>query len=77
MFLIALGQFLLGMSAGLTMSAAEMADADLTNRTIERAQRRVDRLRVEADSRLAEIYSRHAAWMSPQTRTAFQRRLTS
>jgi hypothetical protein len=77
MFLIALGQFLLGMGAGLALSAVETADTDATNRCAVRAQRRVDYLRTQADERVTSVYSRYADWMSPEARAAFERRLTT
>lgn len=77
MFLNALGQLLLGMSAGLAMSAVESADAEMTRHTVEQAQHRVGHLRAEADRRAGDVYDRCAAWMTPSVRAAFRRRMTT
>jgi hypothetical protein len=73
----ALGRFLLGLSAGLTMSAITMADADATNRAAVRAQQRVSGLRRDADARLWTVYDRYAGTMGPQVRAEYRRRLAT
>ena len=77
MLLEALGRFLLGLSAGLTMSAVAMADADATNRAAARAQQRVAGFRREADTRAWAVYDRYAGTMGPEARAANRRRLTT
>jgi hypothetical protein len=73
----ALGRFLLGLSAGLTMSAITMADADATNRAAVRAQQRVSGLRRDADARLWTVYGRYAGTMGPHVRAEYRRRLAT
>mgnify|MGYP001565077238 CR=1 FL=1 len=77
MFLVALGEFLVGMSVGLALSAVESADADATHRCAVRAQQRVDHLRYQADRRVADVHTRYVGLMSPETAAAYRRRLTT
>ena len=75
--LMFLGQFLVGLSAGLGLSALASADEQATERCAYLAQRRVDRLREEADHRVAAVHSRYGAQMGRAAQAAFQRRLGS
>jgi hypothetical protein len=77
MLLVAMAEFLIGVSAGLAISAAESADAEATHRCAVRAQRRVEYLRAQADDRVADVYTRYAGRMSPGTAAAFRRRMAT
>jgi hypothetical protein len=71
----ALGEFLLGVAAGLLLTFVASADEMATERCAQVAQWRVDRLHAEADRRVAGVYERYSPWMGPETRQAYVQRL--
>jgi hypothetical protein len=75
LFYAALGEFLLGASIGLGISALAMADEELTAGCVHQAQRRLDYLRDDADRRVAGVYQQYSGWMSPAVRRAYEARL--
>ena len=66
---------LMGFSVGIVLALIEEADRQATTRCAAEAQRRVARLRGEADARVAETYNRWATSMGAEVKRAYKRRM--